>query len=141
MARIIITLSTPLIFFFILSLLSHQTVSQPEHMVTFCNPSDNFTQTSSYQANRDLLLSSLRDSSSLGTYSNATVGRSPNKVHGMFLCRGDTTAASCSDCVQTATSAWFDTLMFPSSLFLRSDQASFFTLFALRQTRIRSMKH
>ncbi|WZZ13079.1 hypothetical protein YC2023_106168 [Brassica napus] len=72
-------------------------------MVTFCNPSDNFTQTSSYQANRDLLLSSLRDSSSLGTYSNATVGRSPNKVHGMFLCRGDTTAASCSDCVQTAT--------------------------------------
>ncbi|CAG7861009.1 unnamed protein product [Brassica rapa] len=103
MARIIITLSTPLIFFFILSLLSHQTVSQPEHMVTFCNPSDNFTQTSSYQANRDLLLSSLRDSSSLGTYSNATVGRSPNKVHGMFLCRGDTTAASCSDCVQTAT--------------------------------------
>ncbi|XP_056855218.1 cysteine-rich repeat secretory protein 9-like [Raphanus sativus] len=103
MARIIITLSTPLFFFFLFSLLSHQTMSQPEHLTTFCNPSDNFTQTSSYEANRDLLLSSLRVSSSLGTYSNATVGRSPNTVHGMFLCRGDTTAASCSDCVQTAT--------------------------------------
>ena len=102
MARIIITLSTPLFFFFLFSLLFHQTVSQPEHMVIFCNPSDNFTRTSSYEANRDLLPSSLRDSSSLGTYSNATVGRGPNKVHGTFLCRGDTTAASCSDCVQTA---------------------------------------
>ncbi|KAG2302925.1 hypothetical protein Bca52824_031576 [Brassica carinata] len=102
MARIIITLSTPL-FFFLFSLLSHQTVSQPEHLTTFCNPSDNFTQTSSYEANRDLLLSSLRVRSSLGTYSNATAGRTPNTVHGMFLCRGDITATSCSDCVQTAT--------------------------------------
>ncbi|CAH8360608.1 unnamed protein product [Eruca vesicaria subsp. sativa] len=98
MARIIITLSTVLFFF-----LFHQTMSQPEHMSTFCNPIENFTQTSLYEANRDLLLSSLRTRSLLGTYSNATVGLSPNTVHGMFLCRGDTTATSCSDCVQTAT--------------------------------------
>ncbi|KAF3580562.1 hypothetical protein DY000_02031791 [Brassica cretica] len=78
-------------------------MSQPEHMSTFCNPVENFTQTSSYEANRDILLSSLRTRSLLGTYSNVTVGRSPNTVHGMFLCRGDTTVATCSDCVQTAT--------------------------------------
>ncbi|KAH0884269.1 hypothetical protein HID58_060365 [Brassica napus] len=102
MARIIMTFSTPL-FFFLLSILFHQTMSQPEHMSTFCNPVENFTQTSSYEANRDILLSSLRTRSLLGTYSNVTVGRSPNTVHGMFLCTGDTTVATCSDCVQTAT--------------------------------------
>ncbi|KAL0772071.1 hypothetical protein Bca101_037222 [Brassica carinata] len=101
MARIIITFST--LFFFLFSILFHQTMSQPEHMSTFCNPVENFTQTSSYEANRDILLSSLRTRSLLGTYSNVTVGRSPNTVHGMFLCRGDTTVATCSDCVQTAT--------------------------------------
>uniref|UniRef100_A0A1J3DWT6 Cysteine-rich repeat secretory protein 9 n=1 Tax=Noccaea caerulescens TaxID=107243 RepID=A0A1J3DWT6_NOCCA len=102
MARIIITLSTPL-FVLLFSLLSHQTMSQPEHMFTFCNPSNNFTQTSPYETNRDNLLSSLRNSSSLGTYSNDTIGLSPDTVYGMFLCRGDINATSCSDCVLTAT--------------------------------------
>ncbi|EFH64210.1 hypothetical protein ARALYDRAFT_474999 [Arabidopsis lyrata subsp. lyrata] len=88
MARIIITLTIPLFYFFFFSLLSHQTMSQPDHMFTFCNPNNNFTQTSSYETNRDTLLASLRD---------------PDTVHGMFLCRGDITTASCADCVQTAT--------------------------------------
>ncbi|EOA34713.1 hypothetical protein CARUB_v10022282mg [Capsella rubella] len=79
-------------------------MSQPQHMHTFCNQtSDNFTQTSSYKSNREALLSSLLDRSSLGTYSNATVGLIPDTVHGMFLCRGDITRTSCSDCVKTAT--------------------------------------
>ncbi|CAH2048170.1 unnamed protein product [Thlaspi arvense] len=93
-----------LYFFFFLSLLSHQTMSQPQHMHTFCDKlSENFTQTSPYKSNRETLLSSLRDRSSLGTYSNATIGLSPDIVHGMFLCRGDITKTSCSDCVKTAT--------------------------------------
>ncbi|ESQ47445.1 hypothetical protein EUTSA_v10028048mg [Eutrema salsugineum] len=79
-------------------------MSQPLHMHTFCNQlSDNFTQTSSYKSNRETLLSSLRDLSSLGTYSNVTIGLSPDTVHGMFLCRGDITKTSCSVCVKTAT--------------------------------------
>ncbi|KAG7658303.1 Gnk2-homologous domain [Arabidopsis suecica] len=103
MARIIITLTIPLFYFFFFSLLSHQTMSQPDHIFTVCNPTNNFTQTSSYETNRDTLLASLRESSSLGHYSNATEGLSPDTVHGMFLCRGDITTASCVDCVQTAT--------------------------------------
>ncbi|VVA96157.1 unnamed protein product [Arabis nemorensis] len=78
-------------------------MSQAIHMFTFCDPSDNFTQTSSYEANRDIVLSTLRDSSSLGTFSNPTIGISPDTVHGMFLCRGDITTESCALCVQTAT--------------------------------------
>ncbi|CAH8321665.1 unnamed protein product [Eruca vesicaria subsp. sativa] len=79
-------------------------MSQPQHMHTFCDKlSINFTQTSQYNSNRETLLSSLRDRSSLGTYYNATVGLSPDTVHGMFLCRGDITKQSCSNCVNTAT--------------------------------------
>ncbi|CAN6856587.1 unnamed protein product [Brassica oleracea] len=74
-------------------------MSQPQHMHTFCdNLSENFSQTSQYKSNRETLLSSLRDRSPLGTYYNATVGLSPDTVHGMFLCRGDITKQSCSNC-------------------------------------------
>lgn len=79
-------------------------MSQPQHMHTFCDKlSENFKQTSQYKSNRETLLSSLRDHSSLGTYYKATVGLSPDTVHGMFLCRGDITKTSCSNCVKTAT--------------------------------------
>ncbi|VVA96155.1 unnamed protein product [Arabis nemorensis] len=79
-------------------------MSQPQHLHTFCDKlSKNFSETSPYKSNRETLLSFLRDHSSLGTYSNATIGLSPDTVHGMFLCRGDITKTSCSDCVKTAT--------------------------------------
>ncbi|XP_013607675.1 PREDICTED: LOW QUALITY PROTEIN: cysteine-rich repeat secretory protein 8-like [Brassica oleracea var. oleracea] len=79
-------------------------MSQPQHMHTFCdNLPKTFSQTSQYKSNREFLLSSLRDRSPLGTYYNATVGLSPDTVHGMFLCRGDITKQSCSNCVKTAT--------------------------------------
>ncbi|CAA7053897.1 unnamed protein product [Microthlaspi erraticum] len=77
-------------------------MSQPYHMNTYCDR-DEFTRTSSYGSNRDTVLSNLRNSSSLGTYSNATTGLTPNKVYGMFLCRGDINTTSCSDCVHKAT--------------------------------------
>lgn len=101
---IFIRISAFLFYFLLLSLLSHQIMSQPQHMHTFCDKlSENFTQTSQYKSNRDTLLSSLRDRSSLETYYNATVGISPDTIHGMFLCRGDITKTSCSNCVKTAT--------------------------------------
>ncbi|KAL1192017.1 Cysteine-rich repeat secretory protein 9 [Cardamine amara subsp. amara] len=99
MARIMITFTASLFFF---SLLSHQTMSQPEHMFTFCNPTNTFTQTSLYEANRIILLSALTDIASLIPFSNITLGLSPDTINGMFLCRGDINAKSCSECVQTA---------------------------------------
>ncbi|AAF19715.1 F2K11.8 [Arabidopsis thaliana] len=129
-------------FFFLFSLFSHQTMSQPQHMATFCDDrlSDNFTQTSSYKANRETLLSSLRDRSSLGTYSNATIGLSPDTVYGMFLCRGDLTKTSCSDCVKTATleitknnncTSRKTALIFYEECMVRYSNVSFFTLVEL----------
>ncbi|KAL0694052.1 hypothetical protein Bca4012_061232 [Brassica carinata] len=79
-------------------------MSESVKMLTECNElSDNFTRTSSYRSNRDTLLSTLRDRSSLESYSNVTVGPSPNTVYGMFFCRGDISRTSCSNCVHAAT--------------------------------------
>ncbi|CAE5962293.1 unnamed protein product [Arabidopsis arenosa] len=113
-------------------------MSQPHHMHTFCDDqlSDNFTQTSSYKSNRETLLSSLRDHSSLGTYSNATIGLSPNTVYGMFLCRGDLPKTSCSDCVKTATleitknncTSRKTALIYYEECMVRYSNVSFFTL-------------
>ncbi|CAH8382635.1 unnamed protein product [Eruca vesicaria subsp. sativa] len=106
MATMINILSSLFCFISLISLLfsTSQTISQRDpHMRTFCSLfSDNFTRTSTYAANRESVLSSLRLRSPLGTYSNATSGISPDTVHGMYLCRGDITRTSCSDCVQTA---------------------------------------
>ncbi|KAL0694053.1 hypothetical protein Bca4012_061233 [Brassica carinata] len=77
-------------------------MSEPYHMTTYCEEPD-FARNSSYGSNRDIVLSTLRDRSSLGSYSNTTTGLSPNTVYGMFLCRGDINRPSCSDCVQRAT--------------------------------------
>ncbi|KAL0676727.1 hypothetical protein Bca4012_004708 [Brassica carinata] len=64
---------------------------------------DNFNKSSSYQSNIETVLSTLRDRSAHGSYANATAGLSPNTVYGMFLCRGDISRASCSNCVHSAT--------------------------------------
>ncbi|KAL1192013.1 Cysteine-rich repeat secretory protein 4 [Cardamine amara subsp. amara] len=147
MATRIKSLSSFFCFLSFLSLLfsTDQTISQPDHMSTFCNQfSDNFTRTSSYRTNRETLLSSLRDRSSLGTYSNATTGLSPNTVRGMFLCRGDITRTSCSDCVQTATLEIAKNCTFQKEAFIfyeecmvRYSDFSFFTLVEDRPYTIR----
>ncbi|KAG2302910.1 hypothetical protein Bca52824_031561 [Brassica carinata] len=48
-------------------------MSESVKMLTECNElSDDFTRTSSYRSNRDTLFSTLRDRSSLESYSNVT---------------------------------------------------------------------
>ncbi|VVA96152.1 unnamed protein product [Arabis nemorensis] len=109
-------------------------MSQPNHMSTYCNQSE-FTRTSFYGSNRDTILATLRDRSSLGTYSNATTGLSPNTVYGMFLCRGDVNTTSCSDCVYTATQEIAKNCTYQKEAFVfyyecmvRYSEFSFFTL-------------
>ncbi|EOA34530.1 hypothetical protein CARUB_v10022074mg [Capsella rubella] len=127
-------------FLSLLSLLfsTSQTMSQADliHMSTFCNQfSDNFTQASAYEANRDIVLTSLRLRSSLGSYSNATTGITPDIVRGMFLCRGDISLSSCSDCVQTATleisrncTHQKEAFIFYEECMVRYSDSSFFSL-------------
>ncbi|CAL9237571.1 unnamed protein product [Arabidopsis halleri] len=140
MATMIQSLSSLFCFLSLLSLLfsTNLTISESDHihMSTFCNLfSDNFTQTSPYETNRETVLSSLRLRSSLGSYSNATAGISPDTVRGMFLCRGDISETSCSYCVQTATleiakncTYQKEAFIFYEECMVRYSDSSFFSL-------------
>ncbi|KAJ4975398.1 hypothetical protein NE237_000504 [Protea cynaroides] len=64
----------------------------------------NYTTNSiTYVANLDLLLSSLSSNATSNTgFYNTTIGDGSDKVYGLFLCRGDITTNDCQTCVATA---------------------------------------
>jgi hypothetical protein len=70
----------------------------------FCGSSANFTANSTYQANIRLLNATLpkNASSSPNLFATGTVGTLPDIVYALALCRGDTSAANCSECISTA---------------------------------------
>ncbi|TXG47123.1 hypothetical protein EZV62_026417 [Acer yangbiense] len=84
--------------------LTYPTSADPTYLYHFCS-STNFTRNSTYQTNlnRLLLLSSLPSNGSSDGFRNTTFGQVPNRVYGLFLCRGDVTAATCQNCVTFAT--------------------------------------
>ncbi|XP_019093582.1 PREDICTED: putative cysteine-rich repeat secretory protein 5 [Camelina sativa] len=118
--------------FFLFSL---RAMSQPTQMRMDCTEFNNVTRTSPYLSNRDTVLSTLRNRSSLGSYSNATAGLSPNTIYGMFLCRGDLNRTSCSECVNATTLEIYEScfyrktaLVISNECIVRYSNTSFFTL-------------
>ncbi|KAJ4873310.1 putative cysteine-rich repeat secretory protein 5 [Raphanus sativus] len=135
MTRIVITNFA--IVLFCIFLFSLQTISQSAQMSSGCDQvPDNFNKSSFSQSNLENVLSTLRDLSSHGSYGNATAGTlSPNIVYGMFLCRGDISRASCSNCVHSATLSMAETcnshkgtFVFYNECMVRYSNFSFFTL-------------
>ncbi|THU47015.1 hypothetical protein C4D60_Mb09t11040 [Musa balbisiana] len=79
-------------------------LSVPSPTVAFtwqvCSTSaGNFTANSTYESNLSLLLSSLVSNGSAPGFFTDTIGRIPNQVQGLVLCRGDTNATTCSSCL------------------------------------------
>ncbi|XP_059435861.1 cysteine-rich receptor-like protein kinase 10 [Corylus avellana] len=69
-----------------------------------CPNATNFTAT--YENNRNHLLASLSSNATRATGFYNTTASTPNSVdtiYGLFLCRGDISAADCRDCVSGAT--------------------------------------
>ncbi|KAK9031361.1 hypothetical protein V6N11_032744 [Hibiscus sabdariffa] len=92
--------------FIVLSLLSPVTEAQPRQPVYVAHDcgNDTFPLNSAYRVNRDSLLSSLSSNGSRGDgFYNTTSGRSPNRLYGLFLCRGDLSPSACQDCVTLIT--------------------------------------
>ncbi|KAF8030665.1 hypothetical protein BT93_E2949 [Corymbia citriodora subsp. variegata] len=99
-----ISLSLSLLFFFINFL---GTESAPTYLWNYCN-STLYSTNSTYQSNLKTLLSSLSAAAAAANntdgFANATAGQnSPDRAYGLFLCRGDVSASTCSDCVATGT--------------------------------------
>ncbi|GAY34228.1 hypothetical protein CUMW_010300 [Citrus unshiu] len=139
----------PLKFFmfslFLMYLLSFQfsfTAAVDREYVRYdCSTTANFTRNSTYEKNLNLLLSSIPTNASRGNgfssgFFNATAGQDPNRVYGLFLCRGDQTTSGCQDCVTLAASDVIqlcpvskETIIWYAECLLRySDQSIFSTM-------------
>ncbi|XP_056158607.1 G-type lectin S-receptor-like serine/threonine-protein kinase At1g61370 isoform X3 [Syzygium oleosum] len=95
------TISLSLLFFFINFL---GTESAPTFLRHYCPNTTLFTPNSTYQSNLNALLSSLSSAATDNAdgFANAIAGQNPpDQVYGIFLCRGDVDAATCSNCVAT----------------------------------------
>ncbi|KAL3740590.1 hypothetical protein ACJRO7_021810 [Eucalyptus globulus] len=99
------TVSNSLFFFLnFLSVYTRRSESAPYYVFHDCQNTTLFTPNSTYGSNLDALLSSLSSTANNSTdgFANATAGQNPpDQAYGLFLCRGDVSTATCSDCVAT----------------------------------------
>ncbi|EOA16184.1 hypothetical protein CARUB_v10004325mg [Capsella rubella] len=91
------------IFLFVFSSLTSSTVWAQNHTYVghACRDERTFTRNSTYFTNLKTLWSSLssRNASYTTGFQNATAGQEPDKVTGLFLCRGDLSPEVCRSCV------------------------------------------
>uniref|UniRef100_A0A9I9CER1 Cysteine-rich receptor-like protein kinase 10 n=1 Tax=Cucumis melo TaxID=3656 RepID=A0A9I9CER1_CUCME len=99
------TMLNLLTFIFLLNLLTHGNAQNEASYPYRRCLTGNFTQNSTYQANLNLLFSTLSTNGPpTNRFFNTSVGRSPNDtVYGLFQCRGDVTNATCRTFLATAT--------------------------------------
>ncbi|KAH9748255.1 cysteine-rich receptor-like protein kinase 10 [Citrus sinensis] len=136
-----------MVFSFLIYLLSFQfsftAAVVPIYATHVCSTTANFTRNSTYEKNLNLFLSSIPTNASRGNgfssgFFNATAGQDPNRVYGLFLCRGDQTTSGCQDCVTYATRNVLQlcpvskqtTLWYAECLLRYSDQSFFSTMAA-----------
>ncbi|EOA15485.1 hypothetical protein CARUB_v10004608mg [Capsella rubella] len=74
---------------------------KPYYLNGGCQNNTTYTRTSTYFTNLKTLLSSLssRNASYSTGFQNATAGQAPDRVTGLFLCRGDYSPEVCRGCV------------------------------------------
>ncbi|KAG7546488.1 Protein kinase domain [Arabidopsis suecica] len=88
------------IFLFIFSFLTSFRASAADPS-SYCPNTTTYSSNSTYFTNLKTLLSSLssRNASYSTGFQNATVGQAPDRVTGLFLCRGDLSPEVCRNCV------------------------------------------
>ncbi|GLT30970.1 hypothetical protein SLA2020_057400 [Shorea laevis] len=73
------------------------------YLTNYCFDTGNFTGNSTYQSNLNTLLSALSSDPTVANgFYNTTSGENPNRVYGVFLCRGDVSTTTCRNCVTFA---------------------------------------
>ncbi|KAL3342750.1 hypothetical protein AABB24_026670 [Solanum stoloniferum] len=69
-----------------------------------CSMSNNYTERSKFQSNLNrLLYRSLYNNGGNSSYTKVSEGEDPDKVYGLFLCRGDVVPRGCQTCIDVAT--------------------------------------
>ncbi|KAH8512055.1 hypothetical protein H0E87_009302 [Populus deltoides] len=88
-----------------LSLATFTKSQDPSFLYNSCSNDTTYTRNSTYQANLNLLLSSLVSNATrnnLDGFYNSSIGLDPDDVYGLFLCRGDVNKNACQNCVALA---------------------------------------
>ncbi|XP_043690076.1 cysteine-rich repeat secretory protein 38-like [Telopea speciosissima] len=68
----------------------------------FCSNSKNYTSNSPYETNLNKVMKSLINTVPSKGFGVASVGKNPDKVYGLGLCRGDVSSTDCKSCVTDA---------------------------------------
>ncbi|XP_019089321.1 PREDICTED: cysteine-rich receptor-like protein kinase 10 isoform X2 [Camelina sativa] len=104
--------SASFIFLFLISFLTsfrEASAQDPTYIYHTCPNTTTFTRNSTYFANLRALLSSFtsRNASYSTGFQNATVGQAPERVTGLFNCRGDVSLEVCRSCVEFSVNETF----------------------------------
>ncbi|XP_057505999.1 cysteine-rich repeat secretory protein 38-like [Actinidia eriantha] len=91
---------TPLLLSFFLFL---HTALCAEPLFDFCFSQDNYSSSSAYVRNLNVLSNSLSFSTPRIGFGLASIGQGQNRVNGLTLCRGDVSSSSCKSCVLEAS--------------------------------------
>ncbi|KAK3431883.1 hypothetical protein EUGRSUZ_E02998 [Eucalyptus grandis] len=103
--RFIISLA----LFFLNFLSNHHcytTEAAPTYLQYDCSDTTLYAPKSTYQSNLNTLLFSLSSAATNSGegFTNTTAGKdAPDRAYGLFLCRGDVSTATCSECVATGS--------------------------------------
>ncbi|XXG69380.1 hypothetical protein AAC387_Pa06g2267 [Persea americana] len=75
----------------------------PDHLANKCSDGrPNYTLDSTFDTNLHNLISTLSENGPTYGFYNSSTGESPNRVHGLVLCRGDITTSACQSCLVPA---------------------------------------
>ncbi|XP_009802722.1 cysteine-rich receptor-like protein kinase 25 isoform X2 [Nicotiana sylvestris] len=109
-SALVLSSSRTTLIFFLLSLLALSNIlvgvkpAESSFLKSFCSTISNYTEGSKFQFNlARLLYRSLYNNGGNSIYANRSEGEDPNKVHGVFLCRGDVAPEICQRCIDVAT--------------------------------------
>lgn len=74
-----------------------------DHLADKCSDGrPNYTLGSTFDTNLQNLISTLSENGPTNGFYSASIGESPNRVHGLVLCRGDATTSVCQSCLKPA---------------------------------------
>ncbi|KAL7213446.1 hypothetical protein ACSBR2_016049 [Camellia fascicularis] len=99
-----ITPLIPLVFTLLLVIPHSFIMAQPAptYLHSNCTNTGNYTRGSQFDSNLQLLDRTVYNNGSDNKFSSGTEGNDPDKVYGLFLCRGDVQPSICKNCVKVA---------------------------------------
>ncbi|KAJ0983407.1 hypothetical protein J5N97_011662 [Dioscorea zingiberensis] len=95
-------LGCKLLCLFLLSLFLVSPSLSAELLYQFCGSTGNYTANGTYESNLNALLPSLASNGSDPGFYKDTLGRVPDQVYALSLCRGDVNASVCRSCLDRA---------------------------------------